>query len=82
MGLIVDSRLILDTLRPQGLDSRLLHGKMAVTSASLSTLPSLRPGAATHVLNVHMIGKNLANTAASLEDKNIVFGLKLVKINV
>jgi hypothetical protein len=40
------------------------------------------PGAATHVFNVHMIGKNLANTTASLEDKNIRFCLKLEKNNV
>jgi hypothetical protein len=37
-----------------------------------------------HVLNVHMIGKNLANTTTSLEDKNIIFFLKhkIEKINV
>jgi hypothetical protein len=39
------------------------------------------PGAATHVLNVPMIGKKLANTTAFLEDKNIVFCLKLEENN-
>jgi hypothetical protein len=31
----------------------------------------IHPGAATHVLNVDMVGQNLANTTTSLRDKNI-----------
>jgi hypothetical protein len=38
--------------------------------------PGPDPGAATHVLNVDMVGQNLANTTTSLKDKNIVFLFK------
>jgi hypothetical protein len=50
----------------------------AVSRVVLSAPKALQccPGAATHVLNVDMVGQNLANTTTSLRDKNMVFLFK------